>query len=128
MSNRSPFVDQVVDRLNQVAPVMARSMFGGYGLFIEGIMIGLIADDVLYFKVDEENRQDYLDIGSEQFTYDRKGTPARMSYYRIPTEIVHNIEQLVAWVDSAHAAAKRSKSKSKRSRKGKKLGKGDLPK
>ncbi|PZD70293.1 hypothetical protein C1752_14380 [Acaryochloris thomasi RCC1774] len=117
MSNRSPFVDQVVAHLNRVTPVTARFMFGGYGLFVESVMIALIADDVLYFKVDDQNREDYIAAGSEPFTYHGKGKPIQMSYYRLPGEVFDNLEQLVQWVEAAQAAAARSKSKSKSKRK-----------
>ncbi|PZD71046.1 hypothetical protein C1752_08488 [Acaryochloris thomasi RCC1774] len=117
MSSRSPFVDQAVAHLNQVAPVTARFMFGGYGLFVEGVMIALIADDVLYFKVDDQNREDYIEAVSEPFTYYGKGKPIQMSYYRLPSEVFDNLEQLVQWVEASQAAAARSKSKSKRTQK-----------
>jgi DNA transformation protein len=103
------FVNQVVSHLNQVAPVTARAMFGGYGLYAEGVMFGLIADETLYFKVDDQNRPSYLAAGSEPFTYDRNGKPIQMSYYRLPDAVFENIEQLAAWVEAAQAAARRGK-------------------
>ncbi len=114
MSSRPPFVNHVVERLNQVAPVTAKFMFGGYGLFVEGVMIGLIAEDVLYFKVDNQNREDYIQAGSEPFIYEGKGKPIQMSYYRLPDDVFENLEQLVAWVEASQDAAVRSKSKAKR--------------
>lgn len=119
MSSRPPFVDHVVDRLNQVAPVTARFMFGGYGLFAEGVMIGLIADDVLYFKVDDQNREKYIQAGSEPFIYEGKGKPIQMSYYRLPNNVFENLEQLIDWVEASQGAAVRSKSKTKRPQRGK---------
>ncbi len=116
MPGRTLFVDQVVDRLNQVAPVKARAMFGGYGLFVEGVMIALIADDVLYFKVDDHNREDYLAAGVEPFIYDGKHKPIQMSYYRLPNEIFTDLECLHRWVEAAQGAAVRSKAKNNRAR------------
>ncbi|MEO1126036.1 MAG: TfoX/Sxy family protein [Cyanobacteria bacterium J06639_16] len=103
------FRDEVVHRLNQVAPVTARAMFGGYGLYVEGIMFALIAYNTLYFKVDDGNRQDFIDADMGPFTYDGKGKPIQMSYYQLPEAVYNDVTQLVSWVEKAHAAARRAK-------------------
>ncbi|MEM8810448.1 MAG: TfoX/Sxy family protein [Cyanobacteria bacterium P01_G01_bin.38] len=101
--------DRVIHQLNQVAPVTARGMFGGYGLYTEGVMFGLIAYQTVYFKIDDGNRADYTAQGMEPFVYDRKGTPVEMSYYQVPPAIFKDAEQLIQWVENAKAAAQRSK-------------------
>jgi len=50
------FVTYVVDLMQSIGPVRAKGMFGGHGIFLEGLMFGLIADSVLYLKVDKEER------------------------------------------------------------------------
>ena len=113
MSSQKEFCDRMVRLLNQVAPVTPRAMFGGYGLYAEGVMFALIAEEILYFKVDDENRQPYLAAGSGPFIYDRKGKFIQMSYYQLPDVILQDANQLVTWVDEARAAAKRAKQKRK---------------
>ena len=61
------FVDYVIDQLRAWGEVSARKMFGGAGLYCDGTMFGLIADDVAYLKVDDSNRDDYLGAGSSAF-------------------------------------------------------------
>ena len=56
-------------RLTPMGPVTGRSMFGGFGIFMEGLMFGLIAYDKHYLKVDGGNREDFEDAGSRPFTY-----------------------------------------------------------
>ena len=56
---RGEFVAFVVESLRPLGPVSARRMFGGHGIFLDGVMFGLIADDQLYLKADEENRAAY---------------------------------------------------------------------
>jgi DNA transformation protein len=63
------FKDGVVNHLNQVAPVTARAMFGGYGLYCEGLMFALIADETLYFKVDAGNQSRFTEAAMGPFTY-----------------------------------------------------------
>ncbi|MDH3725633.1 MAG: TfoX/Sxy family protein, partial [Thermoleophilia bacterium] len=66
------FAEHVVDLLQAMGPVDARSMFGGYGIFLDGLMFGLIADEVLYLKVDEENRPEFEELGLGAFVYEGK--------------------------------------------------------
>jgi DNA transformation protein len=73
-------------------------MFGGAGLYREGKMFGLIADDVAYLKVDESNRADFVRAGSAPFNpYPDKAKPTVMSYYEIPPEILENPVELAQW-------------------------------
>ena len=73
-------------------------MFGGAGLYCDGNMFCVIADDVAYLKVDQNTRETYLLAGSSPFKpYPDK--PAMMSYYEIPPEILENSEKLGAWAE-----------------------------
>ena len=105
------FRDRVVAQLNQVAPVTARGMFGGYGLYLEGLMFGLIADNGLYFKVDDGNRNDFINAGMKPFVYDGKHRPIEMSYFRLPDNVFEDLAELHHWLEQAHGAAKRAKRK-----------------
>ncbi|MBT9317008.1 TfoX/Sxy family protein [Leptothoe spongobia] len=110
------FKDKIVNQLTQVAPVTARAMFGGYGLYADGVMFALIADETLYFKVGDENRADYLEADMGPFRYERHGQPIQMSYYQLPETVLEDPETLLSWIEKAQGAAHRSK-KSKKSKK-----------
>ena len=116
-SDKQHFRDQVVSRLNAVAPVTARGMFGGYGLYLEGVMFALIAYETLYFKVDDENREDYLAAATGPFIYNRNGKLIEMSYYQLPDAVFEDVEALAEWVQKAHAAARRAKQKKTKKKK-----------
>ena len=116
-SDKQQFRDQVVSRLNSVAPVTARGMFGGYGLYLEGVMFALIAYEKLYFKVDDENREDYIAAETGPFIYNRNGKLIEMSYYQLPDAVFEDMEVLAEWVKKAHAAARRSKQKKTKKKK-----------
>lgn len=117
MPNRRSYADQVAGRLTPFGPVVARAMFGGFGLYCEGIMFGLIAGDRLYFKVDDGNRADYVEAGTGPFTYDGRGKPIEMSYYEVPERIYAATDALAAWAAKALAAARRAKAPKKARRK-----------
>ncbi|MHC4112773.1 MAG: TfoX/Sxy family protein [Planctomycetota bacterium] len=61
------YLTYVIDQLECVGPVQARRMFGGAGLYFDGLFFALVADDVLYFKVDDSNRPDYESAGMGAF-------------------------------------------------------------
>ena len=107
---KSDYVDYIVDKLAGLGDVHSRAMFGGYGIFHEGLMFALISDDVLYFKVDDTNREMYEKAGSNKF-------PHGISYWEVPTEIFEEQAKLYEWaeisIDIAKAKAKKKKKRTK---------------
>jgi DNA transformation protein len=89
-------------------------MFGGLGVFRQGLMFGLVADDILYLKGDAETAGRYEAEGCRQFVYESKGKPTAMSYWRLPDELYDDPEAFAAWAETAFAAALRSQKKSKK--------------
>jgi DNA transformation protein and related proteins len=109
----SEFVSYVVESLQPLGPVSARRMFGGHGIYLDGVMFALIAEDQLYLKVDDGNRAAYEAAGLEPFTYSGKGAPIRMSYHAAPGEGFDDPEVLCAWAREAYAAARRARAAAK---------------
>jgi DNA transformation protein len=92
------FVDYVIDQLSAWGEVSSRKMFGGAGLYRDGTMFGLIADDVAYLKVDDSNREDFVRAGASPFKpYPDKVKTAVMSYYEIPADVLENSTVLAEW-------------------------------
>jgi DNA transformation protein len=113
MASESGFVDNVLDLLGAWGGVSARKMFGGHGLYRQGVMFALIADDVLYFKVDDQNRAEFKAASMGPFTYEGKSKPVEMSYYESPSELFDDGEAMIAWARRAFAAALRAKQPTK---------------
>ena len=88
-------------------------MFGGHGIFCDGVMFALIADETLYLKVDAETRQTFLDTGNEPFVYERKGKAVELSYVTVPDTAAEDIDDLRSWAHMALAAANRAHAKKK---------------
>ncbi len=113
------FSSFVAEQLAVVGPVRVRRMFGGYGIFLDGMMFALIADDVLFFKADDTTKNRYEAEGLEPFTYEAKGGKrAVMSYWRAPERVFDDPDEMRAWAEAAvqvarAAAAKKPASKSK---------------
>lgn len=90
-------------------------MFGGYGVFLDGVMFGLIADGDLYLKVDDANREDFVGAGLGPFVYGGKDRPTTMSYHRAP-EPIEDWRILEPWARGALDAARRAAAKRSRPR------------
>jgi len=105
------YVAHIVDLLQFIGPVESKSMFGGFGVFLEGLMFGLIANNELYLKVDTQNRQDYEVLGLQAFSYGKNGKEFKMSYYQAPEEAMEDAELLSTWASNAYGAALRAAAK-----------------
>ncbi|MCB1549067.1 MAG: TfoX/Sxy family protein [Hyphomicrobiaceae bacterium] len=100
----------LADALAPLGPVDIKRMFGGAGLFADGLMFGLIADDTLFLKVDAETRPRFDQEGMGLFSYQRAGRPAAvMSYAQAPEHLLDQPEELVEWCRAAIGAARRSR-------------------
>ena len=102
MAVSNEFLTYILDLYRDWGNVSARKMFGGAGLYHEDKMFGLIADDVVYLKVDDSNRADYEVFGSGPFKpFEHK--PMTMPYYEIPADLLEDPDQLIAWSEKSLA-------------------------
>lgn len=99
----------VLDQLHRVLPsVRARRMFGGVGLYAGDLFFALIDDDVLYLKVDDVTRPDFVRRGLGPFQPFGEGG-ASMQYYQLPEDLLEDPEALRPWTDAAVDVARRAK-------------------
>lgn len=103
------YLDYIIDQLRTLGTVTAKRMFGGAGLYHRGAFFGLVADDALYFKVNEVNRKDYLDAGSPPF---KPFGSYAMGYYEVPADVLEDPDELARWAKKAIAAAGTSRNRS----------------
>lgn len=105
MAVSAGYRDYVCDQISQVKPVVARAMFGGVGLYVEGWFVALIDDDTLYFRVDRDNLRDYLKAGMEPFHPFGEGSKP-MRYFELPADVLENPFELEIWLRKSLEAAK----------------------
>jgi len=84
-------------------------MFGGYGVYLDSAIIGLIANDVLYLKADETCEHEYEDLGPKQFEYSRGDKMYKMSYWSISEELLESLDEIRFYVDLAYEVSLSSK-------------------
>jgi DNA transformation protein len=116
MASDTEFPDHTLDLLVQVGPpfdthARLRRMFGGHGIFCDGVMFALIADDVLYLKIDDETKPDFAAAGSEPFLYEKAGKQVALSYMTLPDAADGDIDALELWAHKALAAALRAQAR-----------------
>jgi len=110
------FRDYVLEQLGASVRVTWRPMFGGVGLYGDGAFFGVVDDDVLFFRVDDETRPRYETKGSRPFAPMADEQPMR-GYYEVPGDVIDDRELLAEW---ARGAVRVAREKGKKGKKGKK--------
>lgn len=108
MSASGEYLDWLVESLTPLGPVAAQRMFGGAGLFLDGLMFALVADETLFFKVDAVNLPAFEAAGLAPFTYLRGERRLALSYREAPADCLDEPEILVEWAEIAVGAARRT--------------------
>ena len=119
-STNRPAVDaeSIGELFQEFGPVSVRRMFGGAGIFVDGLMIGLVSDDVIYLKADGETIPSFEREGLRPFTYPTKdGVHTLTSYWRMPDRLYDDADELARWARAAHGVALRAAGKPKKKKK-----------
>jgi DNA transformation protein and related proteins len=111
MEKDSAYIEYLHELLNPLGKITSKKMFGGHGIYCNGLMMGLVADEVLYVKVDEESKPFFIAAGCEPFIYEAKSKKVAMSYWTVPDEAMESEEQMLPWAKHAYAAALRKGTK-----------------
>ena len=108
--------ESIKELFAEFGPVSVRRMFGGAGIFVDGLMIGLVSRDVIYLKADVETIPAFEQHGLAPFSYATKNGEHKLtSYWRMPDRLYDDPEELARWARAAHAAALRAADTKKRS-------------
>lgn len=117
MKHDDGFIAFLHELLEPLGLVATRKMFGGHGVYCDGIFIAIVIDGRLYLKVDEETRPEFVIAGSAPFVYESKGKPIEMSYWNVPEAALDSPEQMRPWAKLAIAAAMRKPGSARAARK-----------
>lgn len=107
MSASQGFIELLKDSLRGLGPVSVRRMFGGAGVYAEGVMFGLIAEDTFYLKADAATQGAFEAEGLSPFVYESNGRTVAMSYWRIPERLLDDPDEMLAWARTALDVARR---------------------
>lgn len=101
------FIEYILDLFAGWGGVTVRKMFGGASLYRDGRMFGLIAEDVAYLKVDDSNREDFVQAGSPTPFKPYPNKTATMPYHPIPPDILEQPDELIQWAERSLAIQKK---------------------
>tara|TARA_A100001037_G_C14873985_1_gene510848 strand:- start:317 stop:715 length:399 start_codon:yes stop_codon:yes gene_type:complete len=118
MSAGQELAEHARDLLMRVSAPFGRDtrvsrMFGDQGIFCDGVMFALIADEVLYLKIDDETKPAFLDASALPFVYGKNGKPVEISYMTVPDDGAEDVDELRPWAHMAIAAAHRANARKK---------------
>jgi DNA transformation protein and related proteins len=114
------FAEFLSEQLAPLGPITMRRMFGKTGVFCDGLMLGMVTDNTLYFRVDDHNRAAFEEAASfPPLNYRKKSDIIDLSFWRAPERLFDEPDEFVAWARLALAAAHRVAAKRTDTAKGK---------
>jgi DNA transformation protein and related proteins len=99
------YLAYILEQLEGLGAVRSNRMFGGVGLYGDGLFFGLIDDDTVFFKTDGRNLGDYVSRDMPRFMPDPARPAATLGYYQVPADVIEDPETLVTWARKSVAVA-----------------------
>lgn len=110
MANSPDFLGHVNELLATAGQVVARRMFGGHGIYLDGLFVAIVDDDELYLKADDMTRAVFDAASCASFVYAKDGKNMTMNYRRAPDDAMDAPHLMLPWARLALAAAVRAKA------------------
>jgi DNA transformation protein and related proteins len=107
---RDEFANHCLELLGPLGTARARRMFGGHGLYVDGLFIAIIAFERLYLKADSQTRPRFEAAGCLPFVYGAKGKAVSAGYFAVPAEAIESPAQMLPWARLALEAAVRARA------------------
>jgi DNA transformation protein and related proteins len=108
------FSEFLREQLAAIGEIKLRRMFGKTGVFCDGLMLAMVTDNLLYFRVDDHNRHEFKEAQSHPLlSYEKGGQTIDLSFCRVPDRILDEHDELVTWARAALLAADRVAAKRK---------------
>lgn len=105
---QSAFAAFVLEQMAEISGISKRAMFGGFGIYRDGLMFALIADEDLYFKANDWLADEFIARALPPFMFESKGKTMALKYYRAPESVFEEAEQMKLWADKAYLCALRN--------------------
>ena len=109
------FAEFLQEQLSPLGRVSMRRMFGKIGVFCDGVMLGMVTENMLYLRVDDHNRTVFKESETlPPLNYVKKGSTIDLAFWRAPERLFDEPDELLAWARAALAAARRVAAKRER--------------
>jgi DNA transformation protein len=116
------FAEFLHEQLAPLGRITLQRMFGKSGVFCDGVMLGMVTENTLYLRVDDQNRATFKEAESAPpLSYRKRGTTIDLSFWRVPERLFDEPDELITWAQAALAAARRVAAKRQPATPGRKL-------
>jgi DNA transformation protein len=106
------FAEFLCEQLAPLGRVTMRRMFGKTGVFCDGVMFGMVTENTLYLRVDDQNRATFGEAEAfPPLNYAKRGSTIDLSFWRVPERLFDEPDEFVTWAEAALAAARRVAAK-----------------
>jgi DNA transformation protein len=106
------FAEFLREQLAPLGHVTMRRMFGKTGVFCDGVMLAMVTDNTLYFRVDDDNKAVFKEAAAfPPLNYAKQGETIDLAFWRAPERLFDEPDELVAWARAALGAAHRVAAK-----------------
>ncbi|WP_075603929.1 TfoX/Sxy family protein [Saccharicrinis aurantiacus] len=109
MTVTKDFLQYVLDLLSGWGKVHVKRMFGCVALYQDHLVFAMIADDVVYMKVDDSNRHKFSKAGSTQLKPFKNNESMVVSFYNIPPDVFEDADEFIEWAKESLAIQKKRK-------------------
>ncbi|MGB8819347.1 MAG: TfoX/Sxy family protein [Rhizobiaceae bacterium] len=99
----------IEEMFQSVGPITIKRMFGGKGIYVQGIIVAIETDSEIFLKADALSATQFSAAGARRWTYDGKGKSVSMPYWTIPDDAFDDPDEMAKWVGLAMEAGKRAK-------------------
>ncbi|WP_137133879.1 TfoX/Sxy family protein [Rhizobium sp. FKY42] len=104
--------EAIEEMFEAVLPISIRRMFGGKGIYRDGVIVALELRDEILLKADEHTAPLFSAAGARQWTYEgKKGKPVLMPYWSVPDEALDDPDEMAKWARLACEAGFRTARK-----------------
>lgn len=99
---------EIEELFEGLGPVSIRRMFGGKGIYHQGLIVAIDMRGDILLKADDVSAPEFEAAGARRWVYEnKKGKPVPMPYWSVPDEAFDDPDIMSKWTRLAFAAALR---------------------
>lgn len=100
---------EIEEMFSALGPVSIRRMFGGKGIYHQGLIIAVEIGGQILLKADTASAPRFAEAGATQWGYAREGrAEVLMPYWSIPEDAYDDPDLMAGWARLAYEAATRA--------------------
>src|ERR1051326_665645 len=90
------FAEFLREQLEPLGHITMRRMFGKTGVFCDGVMLGMVTDNTLYVRVDDQNKERFKEAEAfPPLNYAKQGSLIDLSFWRVPERLMDEPDEFL---------------------------------